>query len=53
MNVEIPSNTEATVFFPIKKETKVTENGQSVTLSKTADGKYYIKVGSGNYQFNF
>ncbi|MEI7828836.1 MAG: family 78 glycoside hydrolase catalytic domain [Prolixibacteraceae bacterium] len=53
LNIEVPSNTEAIVYIPVKKETAVTENGKSVTLSKTVEGKYYIKVGSGNYQFNF
>ena len=48
---EFTSNTEASIFFPFKAETQVTENGKSVVLSKSAEGKYYCKVGSGNYIF--
>ena len=51
MKVEIPSNTEASVFFPIKEESEVTENGKHIALIKTADGKYCCRVGSGVYTF--
>jgi hypothetical protein len=51
MQVEIPSNSSATVCFPIKSETQVTENGSQVALSKATDGKYFCKVGSGSYIF--
>jgi alpha-L-rhamnosidase len=51
MKVEIPSNTEASVFFPIKEEREVTENGKHTALIKTADGKYFCRVGSGVYTF--
>lgn len=51
MQVEIPSNTDASIYFPVKAETEITENGKRVVLSKSADGKYYCKVGSGNYMF--
>ncbi len=51
MLIEIPSNTEALIFFPFKSKTPVTENGKNIALSKSADGKYYCKVGSGNYIF--
>lgn len=49
--VEIPSNTAAAVYFPIKAETVVTEGGRKVVLSKSPDGKYFCRIGSGNYAF--
>ena len=49
MKIEIPANTSATIYFPTNKEGSVTENGKKTTVSKTADGKYFCKVGSGIY----
>jgi len=51
MTISVPSNTTATIFFPTNQQTSVTENGKKTTVSKTSDGKYYCKVGSGNYIF--
>ena len=51
MEVEIPTNADATVFFPVKEGIHVTENRESVILSKSEDGKYFCKVGSGTYKF--
>ena len=51
MMVEIPANTSATIFFPTNQESSVTESGKKVAVSKTADGKYFCKVGSGSYKF--
>jgi len=51
MLVEIPSNSTASVYFPVKAEGDVTENGKSVVLSKSADGKYFCRIGSGSYTF--
>jgi hypothetical protein len=51
MEVEIPTNTAATVYFPIRAETVVTESGRKVGLSKSPEGKYFCKVGSGKYTF--
>jgi len=49
MTVEIPANTSATIHLPTNQEESVTENGKKTTVSKTADGKYFCKVGSGTY----
>jgi alpha-L-rhamnosidase len=49
MKVEIPANTSATIYLPTKQETSVTENGKKVVVSKSNDGKYFCKVGSGSY----
>ena len=51
MAVVIPANTDATVFFPAKEATNITENGKSVDIAKSKEGKYYCRVGSGNYIF--
>ncbi len=51
MQIDIPCNTTSTIIFPIKSETEVTEKGNSIKLSRSADGKYYCKVGSGSYNF--
>ena len=52
MTVEIPSNTTATICFPTHKETSITMNGTKAVVSKTADGKFCTKVGSGSYLFH-
>jgi hypothetical protein len=51
MEVEIPANTDASVFFPVKEVTRVTEHGKSIVVEKSPDGKYYCRVGSGTYIF--
>ncbi|MDP2338138.1 MAG: family 78 glycoside hydrolase catalytic domain [Bacteroidota bacterium] len=51
MNVEIPANTSATIYFPTTQEASVTESGKKAVVSKTADGKYFCKVGSGTFSF--
>jgi len=51
MEVEIPANATATVIFPFSEEKAVTEKGQKVILSRSSDGKFYCKVGSGNFSF--
>jgi len=51
MKVEIPSNTSATIYLPTNQEESVTENGMKTTVLKTADGKYFCKVGSGSYVY--
>ena len=51
MNVEIPVNSTATIFFPTNQESSVTENGKPIKVSKTDDGRYYYKTGSGRYLF--
>ena len=51
MTIEIPVNTSATIFLPTKDKNSVTEDGKKITIVKTAEGKYYRRVGSGNYIF--
>jgi hypothetical protein len=52
MKVEIPANTNATIFFPGRYSNTVLENGKPVKLTLSADGKYSCKVGSGSYTFS-
>ena len=52
MQVEIPANTDASVFFPVKNENVVTESGKKILLFKSAEGNYYCKLGSGSYFFS-
>jgi len=49
MKVEIPANTSATIYLPTNQESSVTENGKITTVTKSANGRYFCKVGSGNY----
>ncbi|HEY3389469.1 MAG TPA: family 78 glycoside hydrolase catalytic domain, partial [Prolixibacteraceae bacterium] len=49
MKVQIPANTTATIYLPTNKEESVTENGKKIDLTKTPQGKYFCKVGSGTY----
>lgn len=49
MKVEIPANTSATIYLPTNQEASVTENGKKATISRSSDGKYFCKVGSGNF----
>jgi len=51
MTITVPSNTTATIFYPTNQEASVTENGKKTTVSKTSEGKYYCKVGSGRYNY--
>ena len=51
MKVEIPSNTDAIIYFPTKKGTSVSENGKKINVLKSSGGQYYCKVGSGIYNF--
>lgn len=51
MNVVIPANTTATIYLPTNNIESVTDRGRKVTVSKTADGKYCCKVGSGLYDY--
>ena len=51
MKVVIPVNTDATIWFPVKEGAQVTENGKNIVLSKSPEGKYYCRVGSGAYLF--
>ena len=51
LEVGIPSNTTATIVFPVTSETAVLEKGRTVDLSRRPDGKFYCKVESGNFSF--
>ncbi len=51
MKVEIPANTDAAIYFPVKEGAQVNENGKNIALSKSPEGKYYCRVGSGSYLF--
>ena len=47
LEVEIPANTTATVYFPAKNPETVTENG----VKQNLDNNQFIKIGSGKYVF--
>lgn len=51
MKVQIPANTTATIYLPTNHEGSVTESGKKTIVLKTADGKYFCKVGSGSYVY--
>ena len=51
MEVYIPANTSATIYLPTKDKDSVTENGEKIMVTKTAEGEYCYKVGSGSYIF--
>jgi len=52
LKVSIPANTSATIYLPTNNPSSVTEGGKVVAVSKTGDGKFFFKVGSGNYVFS-
>ena len=49
LNVEIPANTSALVYFPDNNIKGLTENNQAFKAKTTKDGA--VKVGSGEYHF--
>jgi len=55
--VEIPANTKATVYIPVKDGNKVVEGGQPLSSQKdikvagTDKGVTTLEVGSGQYHF--
>ncbi len=57
MDVEVPVNTNATLFVPAKSADDITENGTPITQSKdiklleTKEGFVKLSLGSGKYQF--
>lgn len=57
LKTEIPVNTTATIFLPIKEAAKITESGKAVFNSKDVkflkneDGRALFEVGSGLYKF--
>ncbi|MCW3785936.1 family 78 glycoside hydrolase catalytic domain [Plebeiibacterium sediminum] len=57
LNVSVPVNSTAVVYFPADKKDTILENGNSIDTSKDIEvlgyekGKIKIKVGSGEYTF--
>jgi alpha-L-rhamnosidase len=57
LDVEIPANTTATIYIPVKEGNKVLEGGQPVDTQQNmkvngADkGSFVVEVGSGQYHF--
>lgn len=57
MHVEIPANTTAEIWVPLKEGTTVTENGKPINdtdgfrLIKTGNGYAVFETGSGSYNF--
>jgi len=58
LDVEIPANTTATVYIPVKDNNAVLENGVAINLSKdikveVVEGGYLaLDIGSGSYHFS-
>ena len=50
LNVEIPPNTNATIFIPATSNQSITMNG-TIVKTKYIDGRAVIKIGSGKYNF--
>ncbi len=53
LNINVPPNTSALVFFPFGEMNTLTENGKKFKAKTATDdqGKTAIKVGSGSYKF--
>jgi hypothetical protein len=49
LNVEIPANTSALVYFPSKNRNGLTESNQKFSAKTTKDGA--LRIGSGKYHF--
>ena len=50
LSVEIPVNTTATIFIPSKSSQAIIMNGM-IVKTKYIEGRQFIKVGSGKYNF--
>ncbi|TAE51886.1 MAG: alpha-L-rhamnosidase, partial [Bacteroidetes bacterium] len=50
LEVEVPANTTATIYFPLAKAEGITEGGQKVTAT-VKDKEVFLPVGSGKYVF--
>jgi alpha-L-rhamnosidase len=50
LNVEIPANTTAIIFIPVRPTQSVTMNG-AIIKTNYVDGRAVIKTGSGKYSF--
>lgn len=51
MEIEIPANTNATVYFPFTAFKDIREGGRIIHPDKGTDNKYFCKVGSGKYTY--
>jgi alpha-L-rhamnosidase len=51
LDIEVPANTQASVFLPVSKSAKLTVNGKPVNYLSYENGKALIKTGSGIYHF--
>jgi alpha-L-rhamnosidase len=51
MKVVIPANTSATIYFPTKEKSSIKEGGRRIDVTKSDEGKYFCKVGSGTYDY--
>jgi alpha-L-rhamnosidase len=57
LDIEVPANTEATVYIPANDATGILEGGKALSLVKEIrvegkeEGYVVLKVGSGKYQF--
>jgi len=52
LDVEVPVNTTATIYVPVKDGDVVSESGKPLTGLKTADGYAIVDAGSGVYHFS-
>lgn len=53
MDVEVPVNTNATVYFPLKNIQTISMNGNNILDNVQMDekGRPYLRIGSGRYRF--
>ena len=57
LDIEIPVNASANVYFPVNEVGKITENGEQIEdnkdfeIVKTSGNESVIKIGSGRYSF--
>ena len=51
LDVEIPANTTAQVYFPSGEWKSINENGKKVKTQTDANGRKSVKTGSGKYRF--
>ena len=53
MNVEIPVNTHALVYFPTQSRDKILEDGKKIKYKvvKMEGERLVLRLGSGNYSF--
>ena len=50
LHVDIPANSTATIFIPVKRDQLISMNGTDIK-PKFIDGKAVVKTGSGKYSF--